>query len=216
MDRQWRELRPGTAGCRWRHSRPVGVPGERRSRDPNQGAAGLAGALLAIVLSAAGCSAAMPGEGIVFTDASGFSQGMSATTIDVVDLGVPGLHNVAGRSVRLRGVSLVSVPSAVHVRSVTAYRYGIAIGTDLGDLLKHCRKQDRPYRLADVVTRPHSDSDWYLVIAMTFTKPGRYYLDRAKIYYTVDGQQGWQYENLGTTMDITAPPKGTKPAAAGC
>jgi hypothetical protein len=53
-----------------------------------------------------------------------------------------------------------------------------------------------------------------LVIAMTFAKPRRYYLGRAKIYYSIDGQQGWQYEYLGTTLDIAALRKDTKPAAA--
>jgi hypothetical protein len=178
--------------------------------------AGLAGALLAIVLSTAGCSAARPGEGVVFRPVSLASEGLSATTIDVVDVGALALHNVTGRSVRLRGVSLVSVPRAVHVRSVTAYRYGIAIGIARGDLLKYCLKQDRPYPVTDVVTRPHSDSEWYVVISMTFTKPGRYYLGRAKIYYTVDGQQRWQYEDPNITMDITTARKGTKPAFDGC
>jgi hypothetical protein len=179
-------------------------------------AAGLASALLAIVLSAAGCSAGRPGESIVFTPASFTPQGMRATTIDVVDVSVLGLHNITGHSVRLRSVSLVSVPRAVQVRSVTAYRFGIAVGMGTGDLLKYCRKQDRPYQLADVVTRPQSDWDWYLVIAMSFTKPGRYNLGRAKISYTSDGHQGWQYLNLNMTMVITTARKGTKPAFDGC
>ena len=60
------------------------------------------------VLVAAGCSpAARPGgEAVVFT-VGAVTQGMSATTIDVVDVAIPTLHDVSGRSVRLGGVSLV-------------------------------------------------------------------------------------------------------------
>ena len=88
-------------------------------------------------------------------------------------MATPRLHNVGGCRVRLRGVSLVSVPSAVHVTSVTAYLDGTnTIGMGTGDLLSYCRKQDRPYRMNDVVTPPHSDSAWYLVTAIRFAKPG--------------------------------------------
>jgi len=182
------------------------------------GVAGLAGALLVAVLFVASCSApAKPGgAGVVFTVVSGVSQGMPATTIDVVDVGMPGLHNLSGYSVRLRRVSLVSVARSVHLRSVTAYRPGGAVGIGHGDLLKYCRNVNEPYPVNDAVTPPHSDSIWNVVVAITFAKPGRYYLGRAKIYYTVNGQRGWQYQNLNTTIDITAARKGAKPAFDGC
>jgi hypothetical protein len=73
----------------------------------------------------------------------------------------------------------------------------------LGNFIAHCRRQMTPYPLSRVITPPHSDSKWYLVISLTFTKPDRYYLGRVKISYTVGGQDGWQYQNLYQTMDIT-------------
>lgn len=155
----------------------------------------------------------------MFTVATGFSQGGPAATIDVVDLGLPTLYNLSRHRVRLRAVSLVSVAPAVHIKSVTAYLYsqaGGGVGIIHGDMLRYCRKQDIPYPLTDAVTPPHSYSNWFVVIALTFTKPGRYYVGRAKIYYTTNGQRGWQYQNLNTTIVIAAARKGTKPAFDGC
>jgi hypothetical protein len=91
-----------------------------------------------------------------------------------------------------------SVPSAVHVTSVTAYLDDANnIGMETGDLLNYCRKQDRPYPMNDVVTPPHSDSAWYLVIAIRFAKPGRYYLGRARISYMVSGKRA---DSIRTSM----------------
>lgn len=114
--------------------------------------------LLVATLAAAGCSSGLDGnEGVVFTVATGFSQGAP-----------------------------------------------------------YCRQRDKPYPVTDAVTSPHSDSNWYVVIAIIFATPGRYQLGRAKILYTSDGQRGWQYQNLDTTVVITAARKGAKPAFSGC
>jgi hypothetical protein len=176
--------------------------------------------LLGASLLASGCSAA-PGqarEQVVFAVATGFGQGISATTVDVVDLGLPDLRNLTGQSVRLAAVTLVSVPKAVHVSSVTAYAYPHSGGLGLGhgDLLRLCRKYDRPYPLTDAVTPPHADSDWLVVIAFTIVKPGRYDLGRAKIGYTTGGRHGWQYQNLFATIIVTAALPGTRPRFDGC
>lgn len=85
----------------------------------------------------------------------------------------------------------------------------------LGNYVKHCRREMRPYRLTSVVTPPHSDSRWYLVLSLTFSKPGRYYLRRVRIDYTVNGQDGWQYQNLNQTVIITLHNK-KLPAFDGC
>ena len=47
---------------------------------------------------------------------------------------------------------------------------------------------------------------------MAFSKPGRYYLKRIRIDYTTDGHQGWQYQDIDTTVVISDPPDpGPKP-----
>jgi hypothetical protein len=168
---------------------------------------------------AAGCSGGTGSERTVFAVASNFGQGLRGVRpIDVVDLGLPDLYNRTGQSVRLRAVTLVSPPRAVHLRSITAYVYpksgGLGIGR--GDLLRYCRKADRPYPVTAAVARPHSYANWLVVIAFTIARPGRYYIGRAKISYTVAGKNGWQYQNLNTTIFGIPVPPGARPHFDGC
>ena len=182
-------------------------------------------ALLACVLPtgalfAVGCTAQRStGERVVFSVATGFSQGGPSSTIDTVDIGLPQLQNLTGTTVRLTGARLVSEPPAVHLVSVTAYNYGrlgIGIGVTDGNLLKLCPKSMPPYPVTAAVTRPHAISDWFVVIAVSFAKPGRYFLHRAKISYMIGKHRDWQYQNLFTTMNIHAAQKDTKPTFSGC
>jgi len=165
----------------------------------------LAGVLAACASVSTGCSST--GEHVVFTVATGFSNRATARTTDLVDIGLPPLHNLSGQTVTLRGVSLVPAPRSVHIRMVTGYLHSQThiwvLGFGLGNYVKHCRRQMTPYRLPSVVTPPHSDSRWYLVLSLTFSEPGRYYLRRVRIDYTANGQEGWQYQNLFQTMIIT-------------
>jgi hypothetical protein len=177
----------------------------------------VAGVLAVCALLSTGCSSS--GEHVVFTVATGFSSSATARTTDLVDIGLDPLHNLSDQKVALRRVSLVSAPRSVHIRMVTGYlRSQIqiwTIGYALGNFVKHCRRQMTPYRLPSIVTPPHSDSRWFLVLSLTFSKPGRYYLGRVRIDYTVNGQQGWQYQNLHQTMTITLHNK-KLPAFSGC
>jgi hypothetical protein len=170
-------------------------------------------------LLVAGCSgSAGGGERVVFRVASGFSQGGPATTADVIDVGVGALRNVTGHSVRLRKISLVAEPEAVTAQ-MTAYRYSqtvTGLGIEHGNLLAHCRRSLTPYPVTDVIAGPHSDSGWLVIIALRFAEPGRYRLDRVRIDYTTNGQPGWQYQNLNTTIVVSAARKGTRPRFDGC
>ena len=174
--------------------------------------------LLAATLLAMGCS---PGpaemhEQVVFSFATGFGQGMRhVTPVDVVDVGVPALHNLTGRSVRVRKVSLVSVPAAVRLVSVTAHS-GQPVGVITGNLVRLCRTSYPSHPVAEAVTPPHANSNWFLVMAITFARPGRYNLRRVKIYYTTGGHADWQYQNLFTTIYVTAARRGTRPRFDGC
>jgi hypothetical protein len=158
---------------------------------------------------AAGCSSAAPGgQATVLSVAGGFSQGAPASTIDTVDIGVPQAQNLTGQSVRVEGVKLASLPPAAHLVSVTVYAPGPGVGVMFGNLVSECQA-NKPYPVAADVTPAH-------VIAIRFTKPGRYYVRHVKIYYLTDGHRGWQYQNLDTTMIISAPRKGAKPQFNGC
>lgn len=180
---------------------------------------GIGQMLLAAGLLAGGCSAAAPygSEHAVFSVPTGFREGISATTVDVVDIGVPLLYNMSGQRVRVLRVGLTQVPASVQLRSITAHpATNGTIGLGHGDLVKFCRKNFPPYPVTDAVTAPHANSNWYVLLAVSFTHPGRYYLGRVKIFYTAGGQRGWQYDNLFATITITAARPGTKPSFDGC
>jgi hypothetical protein len=171
------------------------------------------------VAACAGPPGPLSQEQVVFPVASGFSQSGPATTIDVDDIGLPLLHNLSSHSVRLRSVRIAGEPRAVHLDSVTAYKYGSGGGIALtrGNLLKGpCRRYMTPYPVGDVVTPPHADSNWYVIIALTITRPGRYDINRAQISYTTNGHRGWQYQNLSTTLEITAARPHAEPVPGEC
>jgi hypothetical protein len=154
--------------------------------------------------------------GQVFADPTGSSAGGPATTVDLVDVGMGGLHNVTSHRVRVLGVSLVSASRAVHLVSVTAYPAPLSVGLGRGNLLKLCRKIYPPHPVSDFVAAPHADSNWTLVLAYGFTRPGRYHLGRVKIFYQTNGRKGWQYEHMDVTITVHAARPGTKPHFDGC
>lgn len=152
----------------------------------------------------------------MFYVATGFGQSTrDVKPIDIVDIGLPALYNITGRSARIRQVTLVDVPPAVHLLGVTAHP-GLATGIVFGNLATRCRTTYPSYPVTDAVARPHSQSNWYLVLAITFAKPGRYDLRSVKISYTTGGQDGWQYQNVFTIVEVNAARPGTKPAFGGC
>jgi hypothetical protein len=55
------------------------------------------------------------------------------------------------------------------------------------------------------VTPPQADSAWFVLIAFTISKVGRYHLNRVKIGYTTNGHRGWQYQNLNITIRVHDP-----------
>lgn len=176
-------------------------------------------ALLCAVVPAAGCSSGGGGQRTVFAVARDFGQGLHGDRpIDIVDLGLPQLFNTTDQRIRLRAVTLVSAPRAVHVRSITAYVFpdSGALGIGRGDLLRYCRKTDRPYPVTAAIAPPHQYANWLIVIAFTIARPGRYHLGRAKVSYTTGGHSGWQYQNLNTTIQGIPTPPGAKPHFDGC
>ena len=179
---------------------------------------GLVGTPLLTVALLAGCSrsGSQPREQVVFSVVTGFSLTGSSSVVDMVDLALPGLINVSDNAVRITGVRLVSLPSGVHLRSVTAYNSDLAIGLANGDLLRYCRSVYRPFPVSDAIMPAHFESRWNIVLAITFAKPGRYHLGRAKIFYSTNGHAGWQYQNLNTTLTITAASTGSKPGPTEC
>ena len=146
---------------------------------------------------------------------NGFSQGGPSTTIDTVNIGVPRGQNVTGYRVRWERVRLVAVPPGVQLERVFAYPPGPGVGIMDGNIFENC-PGSKPYPLTAAVVPSHAQMQWNVVVALTFTKPGRYHLRRVKIFYVTDGHHGWQYQDLNTTMVISSPRKGAKPRFDGC
>jgi hypothetical protein len=168
----------------------------------------LAVAALLPALLAAACSATT-GQRTVFPDSTGTSNRMPMSRDEITDVGFEPFYNVTGDPIRLRSVSFVSPPDALRVLNVRAYNYkhtrDVPVGA-AGDLAKECPDLFKPKPTNSYITPPHGASSWFVVIAFTISKPGRYYLKKVRVDYTAGGHPGWQYIAIDTTMVITNPP----------
>jgi hypothetical protein len=179
----------------------------------------MCGAVLACV-AVLGCSSGseQPSTGAIFTVPTKFSQGIRATTVDVVDMGVPfGLYNRSAHTAQLRSVTIVGLPRSARLDSILAYvpAHG-AVALAHGDYLKYCRKVDKFYPVTDVVAPAHSASKWNVIIAVTFTKPGLYKIAHIKLVYQSNGNLYWQYESLNTIITVKSASATSKPLFDGC
>jgi hypothetical protein len=167
----------------------------------------LAVAALLPALLAAGC--ASTGQHTVFPDSTGFTSTMHSKVDEITDIGFEPFYNRTGDPIRLRRAAFVSPPSDLHILNVRAYNYRQAKETVLGqsgDLAKECPHLFKPKPISSYLTPPHGSSSWFIVIAFTISKPGRYNLKRVRIDYTDAGHPGWQYIAINTTVVITNPP----------
>jgi hypothetical protein len=145
----------------------------------------------------------------VFATGSPITATWHANAGELLDLGVPALHNVSNKTVRLTSARLVNPPAGLVTDSIHAYSYaevGNGVISQIGDLPHDCSKYI-PHPLADAVTPPHADSAWYVVIAFRVPKPGRYHFTRIRIDYIAGNKRSWQYEDLDTTL-VLGPPLG--------
>lgn len=123
----------------------------------------------------------------------------------VADVQVPEIYNQSDSTVRVTAVRLLDPPKGVRLVSVTAYpqvpEYGAQEFGASGDLAKECPKfYPSPHQVSAAVTAPHAYSDWTVMLALQFSKPGRYYLSQIRINYLADGKPGWQDQNLHLTI----------------
>jgi hypothetical protein len=164
-------------------------------------------AALLPALLAAGCTDT--GQHAVFPDATGFTSTMHSQADEITDIGFEPFYNLTGDSIRLRGVAFVSPSPDLHVLNVRAYNYRQTRETVIGqsgDLAKECPHLFEPKPISSYLTPPHGSSLWFVVIAFTISKPGRYILGRVRIDYTAAGHPRWQYIAIDTTVVITNPP----------
>ena len=147
---------------------------------------------------------------VVFDLAKGFTTTIPVHTQEIIDIGIYPLGNITGDGVRLISASFADAPRQVRTLNVHAYNYrhtkDVPLG-DVGDLPKECPKQYVPHAIDSFVTPPHSDTPWFLVIAFTISRPGRYYLGRLRLRYKTAGHAGWQYQNINATIVVKNPPR---------
>lgn len=153
-----------------------------------------------MVLAVPACAGPAGTGRIVFTVQSKLlTEGGHFPTGTIVDVGLTRIHNVTGSSVRIRSIKPVNLPRGVRVFRIYAYTYKESsdrIAITIGNLIRDCPRTP-PYPLRRVVTAPHADSRWQVMVAFKVVKPGRYTLNRVRINYTQNGRKGWQYQNFG-------------------
>jgi len=170
----------------------------------------LAAAIAAAVIGAlflSGCSSSRGGEHVVFAKPQPLDATWKASANELLDLGVPALHSVSNRTVRITDVRLLGLTNAITVESVRSYNYqqvGNGVISNIGDLPRDCAKYV-PHPVSAAVTRTHADSDWYVVIAFRVHRQGTYRLTRIRIDYREGNTPGWQYQDLDTTLTVGAP-----------
>jgi hypothetical protein len=106
--------------------------------------------LCALLAAAAGCSSPVPRRGgprVVLAVQTGITDGYRRNTRELIDIGLPILHNLTSHAVRLRSVQWVNQPASARIASVHAYTYA-ALGHgfigDEGDLPVACPGEYQP------------------------------------------------------------------------
>jgi hypothetical protein len=163
-------------------------------------------AAIVIGVTVTGCSSARSHWSGPFNDPHAPSRILSfirghVAVGGIYDIMVPDFRNYSGSTVRVTSVRLVSPRNDVQVLGARAYPYSrIHGGTaviDEGDLAKGCPGYYVQQPITDVVVKPKSISNWYVVIALKFLKPGNaYHFGVARIGYVTGGKEGWQYYRL--------------------
>lgn len=103
----------------------------------------------------------------------------------------------------------VHQPGVAHILNIYAYnvhKTGEYVNSLEGNLPVACPKQYRPRSVNSFTIPAHSNTGWYVVIAFTISKLGRYYMNKVKITYTADGKPGWQYQNVDQEFTVVNPP----------
>jgi hypothetical protein len=153
-----------------------------------------------MVLAVPACAGPAGADRTVFQlQSTQYTEGGHFPVGDIVDVGLAPLHNLTSSSVRIRSVRIVDLPSALRVLRVYAYTNAetpARLAIVEGNLIRACPHLP-PYPLSRVVTAPHRDSNWQVLVVFKMLRPGRYDVDRARINYIMNGQKGWQYQNFG-------------------
>jgi hypothetical protein len=164
--------------------------------------------VIALAVALVPACTASPGrdgpEKVVFKAVKGLRVEGPAPVNEILDLGLPCINNLSDSTVELRSVQLVSPPTAVRFVNVRAYLWQqVGFGwlmSAFGDLPKQCSREFTPHPVKAVVTKPRSNSQYMVIIALTISRPGTYHLHKVKMTYVADGKKGWQYQYFDTVI----------------
>lgn len=166
----------------------------------------LASGLAAIAVVLAGCSSGL-GQHQVFLAGREVLRG-PAHTDELVDIVVQ-FSNLTGNPVRLVSLSLATSLPGVRVIGTSVYDErlaGSAPAVDMGDLPAECPGKFIPHPVSSLVVAPRQYSDWYGVLTIRITRPGRYAIPPVRITYSTAGGQGWQDQLASLTLIVSNPP----------
>jgi hypothetical protein len=170
------------------------------------------------LLAAPACGSGGDGQRNVFDEVSSSDSGSFPARVgEIVDIAVPTDNNQTDQRLQITKISIVDPPSGVRILSTRAYRYadsgGIGMIGGIGDLPKQCSYY-RPHPVTDAVAPPHQRLNDYLVVAMTFSAPGNYAIENARIDYLLNGKPGYQVQRVAETVRVTRGPVRKIPKSA--
>jgi hypothetical protein len=119
------------------------------------------------------------------------------------------LYNWDGAPFRVLSVRLISPARPglrVRIRTLAPSldQGGSFVGYQ-GDLASCPRRYDYRVRpVSRIVEPPHGESDWRLLVSVTFTRPGRYHLYVLKVVYVESGQRYWNYVRADITLRVVS------------
>jgi hypothetical protein len=168
-----------------------------------------AAAASCLILAACAPSTSADGPKDVFAAVGGFDTTIPTQTLEINDIGIDPLRNTTHEPVRVLSVTFLSPPPQVHTLNVRAYNYKqtkqVTLG-GAGDLAKECPATYVPHAVNSFVTPSRSVTPYFIVIAFTISKPGRYHLAKLIVQYESGGHKGWQYQNINATIVVRNPP----------
>jgi len=152
-----------------------------------------------------------PHLGSALDAANGFTTTVPITTHDLLDIGIPDLHNKSDVPLRILTITLRRPSAAVRYGRLEAFSYrrvGSGIVDQLGHLTALCPNLYRPLPPSALVVPPKQAASWFGVIPTRVIRPGRYLLGRFRVTYRM-GQSHVVYHqdiSLSETLQVRVGP----------
>ena len=116
--------------------------------------------------------------------------------------------NRSGSPVTMTTISPQSPSPAIHTVGTAIYdvrRVGYNLATAVGILPQECPREFVPRPVRSLTIAPGRESNWFGVITLRVTKPGRYLIRKIKFSYITARGPGWQYYVDPVRLIVTNP-----------